>query len=150
MRRLLLSLMLFVYPMTSYGAIHFKEKVHHHRSHLLEHHHRRYGIYQIGDASYYSFREDGKRTASGERYNPYRFTAASRTLPLGTIVRVEDLKNKRSVLVKINDRGPYADTRWRIIDLSRRAAGQLGMLKKGISRVKVSIVGRERYRYKQA
>ena len=88
-----------------------------------------------GQASWYGARHQGKPTASGERFDQNAMTAAHRELPFGTRVRVISLSNQRSVVVRINDRGPYA--RGRIIDLSRRAAEQLGMLRHGVAPVLV-------------
>jgi rare lipoprotein A len=88
-----------------------------------------------GHASFYSH---GAKTASGERYNPSGMTAAHRTLPFGTKVRVTDVKTKRSVVVRINDRGPFI--RGRIIDVSRGAAGELGMLGRGVAMVDVQVI----------
>jgi rare lipoprotein A len=90
-----------------------------------------------GIASYYW---QGRRVASGGRFNPNGMTAAHRTLPFGTRVRVTHLGNGRSVNVVINDRGPFIAGR--VIDLSRGAAGVLGMLSQGIARVSVTILGR--------
>lgn len=91
-----------------------------------------------GLASYYSLEAHGKRTASGERYDMYKLTAAHRTLPFGTIVRVKNLENGRSVVVRINDRGPGIKNR--IIDLSFEAAKRLKMLKRGVARVRIEVV----------
>ena len=88
-----------------------------------------------GKASYYGAKHHGKRTASGERFNQHALTAAHRTLPFGTRVKVTNLNNDRSVVVRINDRGPHI--RGRIIDLSREAADRLGMLRAGVVRVRV-------------
>jgi rare lipoprotein A len=85
--------------------------------------------YQSGRASYYSDRLAGRRTAAGERYDPQAYTAAHRTLPLGTVVDVARADG-RHVVVRINDRGPYAHGR--VIDLSRRAATDLGMIRAGV------------------
>ena len=90
-----------------------------------------------GVASYY-FR--GHRVASGARFNPDGLTAAHRTLPFGTRVRVTHLGNGRSVNVVINDRGPFIGGR--VIDLSRGAAGVIGMIGQGLARVSVTILGR--------
>jgi rare lipoprotein A len=84
-----------------------------------------------GRAAYYG----GGRTASGERSGPNELTAAHRTLPFGTRVRVTNLHNGRSVAVRINDRGPYG--RGRIIDLSLAAARELGMIRSGTAMVTV-------------
>jgi len=78
----------------------------------------------------------GKRTASGERYNKLALTAAHRTLPLGTYVMVENLRNGRSVRVKINDRGPFH--RSRVIDVSRAAAERLHFIQQGHTRVSIT------------
>ena len=89
--------------------------------------------FQRGGASWYGPRFHGRRTASGERYDMHAFTAAHRTLPFGTLVRVRSLVNGREVDVRIIDRGPYS--RGRIIDVSRAAAEELGMLSLGIKNV---------------
>ena len=92
---------------------------------------------QTGMASFYANRLHGRRTANGERYNKNAFTAAHRDLPFGTRVWVVNLKNNRSVEVRINDRGPHR--KGRIIDLSHAAAKQLGILTEGMARVKISL-----------
>jgi rare lipoprotein A len=89
--------------------------------------------FQRGTASWYGPRFNGRRTASGERFDMNEFTAAHRTLPFGTLVRVHSLVNGRDVDVRITDRGPYAGNR--IIDLSRAAAEELGMLGLGFKEV---------------
>ena len=88
-----------------------------------------------GKASYYGSRHHGRRTASGERFDQNALTAAHRTLPFGTRVRVTNLNNARTVVVRINDRGPYG--RGRIIDLSFKAAQQLDMIRTGVVPVRV-------------
>lgn len=90
-----------------------------------------------GDASYYSDRLAGRPTASGEPYVPSGMTAAHRSLPFGTIVEVAR-EDGRKVEVRINDRGPFK--RGRVIDLSRRAAEQLGMMREGVVAVVVRVV----------
>ena len=89
----------------------------------------------IGKASYYARHFTGKKTASGERMNPNQLTAASKTLPLGTRVKVTNLENGRIVHVTINDRGPYV--RGRVIDLTPRAAEALAISRKGVAKVEV-------------
>ncbi|MGO1343244.1 septal ring lytic transglycosylase RlpA family protein [Chromohalobacter japonicus] len=89
-----------------------------------------------GQASYYHDRYQGQRTASGELYDAEALTAAHRKLPFGTRVRVTNLDNGRHVTVRINDRGPF--TEGRVIDLSRRAAGRLGIIKAGTAPVRVT------------
>jgi peptidoglycan lytic transglycosylase len=94
--------------------------------------------YQIGKASWYGELFQGKQTASGEDYDMYDLTAAHRDLPLGTVVRVTNLSNKRSVVVRVNDRGPV--TPGRVIDLSYRAARALEMHQNGLQKVRIDIV----------
>ena len=98
------------------------------------------GWRQRGYASWYGPKFHGRKTASGEIFNMYSMTAAHRTLPLGTYVKVINLKNGRSVIVKINDRGPYI--KGRIIDLSYAAARKLGMIKDGVVPVEVIVLGK--------
>ncbi|WP_417617577.1 septal ring lytic transglycosylase RlpA family protein [Oceanisphaera sp.] len=90
---------------------------------------------QQGKASYYGARHHGRKTASGEPFNKNALTAAHKTLPFGSRVRVTNLNNHKSVIVRINDRGPY--TRGRIIDLSEQAAREINMIRAGVARVKV-------------
>lgn len=92
---------------------------------------------QLGLASWYQV---GKQTANGEPYNPNGLTAAHRTLPFGSRVRVTNLKTGQSIVVRINDRGPFIKTR--IIDLSRGAASFIGLKKSGIAPVRVDILER--------
>ncbi|MEB0044239.1 MULTISPECIES: septal ring lytic transglycosylase RlpA family protein [unclassified Pseudomonas] len=94
-----------------------------------------HGYDQTGTASYYGAKHQGKRTASGEPFNQNALTAAHRQLPFGTRVKVTNLNNNKSCVVRINDRGPH--TRGRLIDLSRQAAQQLGMLGSGTAQVRV-------------
>ncbi len=93
-----------------------------------------------GIASFYGAYFAGRKTASGERFNPARMTAAHRSLPFGTRVRVTNMRNGRSVVVRINDRGPFI--RGRVIDLSKGAAGVIGMIGRGIAPVRVEVLGR--------
>lgn|ERR671922_332385 len=90
---------------------------------------------ETGLASWYGSRHHGKRTASGEVFNQNKFTAAHRTLPWGSRVKVTNLTNGKSVEVRINDRGPFAKDR--IIDVSRAAARSLSMLEQGITTVRI-------------
>jgi rare lipoprotein A len=91
---------------------------------------------QVGHASWYALTS---QTASGERMNPNELTAAHRSLPFGTKVLVENLNNGRSVVVRINDRGPFIGGR--IIDLSKAAAAQIGMIGSGTAKVRVTKSG---------
>ena len=91
-----------------------------------------------GTASYYGKKFHGKKTASGEIYNMHAFTAAHKTLPLGTMVKVTNIANKKSVIVKINDRGPYIQGR--IIDLSYAAAKKLDYVGNGTAEVKIKVL----------
>jgi len=91
-----------------------------------------------GMASHYATRHQGKRTASGELVDATSLTAAHRSLPLGSRVRVTNLRTRQSVVVRINDRGPH--TRGRIIDLSYKAARQLEMLRSGVAMVHLELL----------
>jgi rare lipoprotein A len=95
---------------------------------------------QVGYATWYGAALAGHRTASGERFDPSRMTAAHRTLPLGTWVEVTRVETGRRIRVRINDRGPFGHAE-RIIDLSRAAAKELGTLRTGVARVEVRVVG---------
>jgi len=94
--------------------------------------------FAVGQASWYGKDFDGKPTASGEPYDMYELTAAHRTLPLGSWVKVTNLRNRRWVLVRINDRGPVPLER--IIDLSYSAARILNMSGRGIAKVRLDLV----------
>ncbi|HXY51834.1 MAG TPA: septal ring lytic transglycosylase RlpA family protein [Terriglobales bacterium] len=101
---------------------------------------KRIGVhpYQVGTASWYGSQFEGRETASGEAFNMYDLTAAHPTLPLGTRVKVTNLRNGRSVIVRINDRGPLVEGR--IIDLSYSAAKALNMKARGVQRVRLDLV----------
>ena len=90
---------------------------------------------EIGNASYYAKCMQGRRTASGETCDLCKYTAAHRTFPFGTMLRVTMLQNNKSVIVKVNDRGPRV--RGRVVDLSFAAAKQLGLVRAGVAKVKV-------------
>ena len=94
--------------------------------------------FQVGRASWYGRLFQHKKTASGEPYDMHDFTAAHRTLPLGSWVKVTNLKNDKSVMVRINDRGPVP--RNRILDLSYGAAMSLGMDGDGIAKVRLDLI----------
>lgn len=94
--------------------------------------------FQTGIATYYANKFHGRKTASGERYDRNKFTAAHRTLPFGTMIRVTCLSSGKSVTVRINDRGPLRGNR--IIDLSRAAAKAIGMISAGVVPVGIEIV----------
>jgi len=96
---------------------------------------------EYGLASYYGDEFHGSETASGERYNKDALTAAHKTLPMGTRVRVTRMDTKKTVDVRINDKGPYL--KGRIIDLSGKAADALGMRKDGTTQVKLDVIGRK-------
>ncbi|MDH2998257.1 hypothetical protein A1D22_10190 [Pasteurellaceae bacterium LFhippo2] len=93
---------------------------------------------QKGIASSYSDKFNGRRTASGETLNNKKLTAAHRSLPFGTHVRVTALWNNKSVIVRINDRGPFV--KGRVIDISKAAAAKIGLLNKGLGKVKVEVL----------
>jgi rare lipoprotein A len=94
--------------------------------------------YQVGTASWYGANFDGKETASGEPYHMYDMTAASLTLPMGSHVKVTNMRNGKSVVVRINDRGPVVPGR--IIDLSYGAAQAIQMKAHGLQRVRLDLV----------
>lgn len=95
------------------------------------------GYDEVGLASWYGDEFAGSRTSSGEPFDPDRLSAAHRTLPIPTWVEVTNLDNGRRLVVRVNDRGPFADTDRRIIDLSRAAARRLGIIGPGTARVRV-------------
>ena len=92
----------------------------------------------IGNASYYANKFQGKKTASGEKYDQHKYTAAHRTLPFGTKLKVTNLKNGNHVIVTVNDRGPFSKNR--LIDVSFIAAKSLDMLRDGVVQVKIEEV----------
>ncbi|MCC7203387.1 MAG: septal ring lytic transglycosylase RlpA family protein [Nitrospirae bacterium] len=96
------------------------------------------GYVERGIASWYGEDFHGKPTSSGEIYNMYDLTAAHKLMPLGTVAKITNLENDQSVVVKINDRGPFVDGR--IIDLSYSAAREIGMAEKGLSRVEIKVL----------
>ena len=93
-------------------------------------------ITETGKGSYYADKFEGRPTASGEKFDQGKMTAAHRTLPLGTKVKVTNVANGRSVTVTVNDRGPFAAGR--IIDVSKKAAKKLDMVNAGVANVKIS------------
>lgn len=93
---------------------------------------------QVGLASWYGNQEQGRLTASGQRFDARKLTAAHRTLPLDTKVKVTNLENGKSVEVKVNDRGPYIPGR--VLDLSTEAAKLLGMEKEGLALVRIEVL----------
>src|SRR4051812_9636302 len=97
--------------------------------------------YQVGRASWYGKQFHGRSTASGEPYDMFQFTAAHRQLPLGTWVRVTNLRNGRSITVRVNDRGPYVGNR--VIDLSYGAAQMLELRARGTEKGRIDIVNGE-------
>lgn len=120
----------------------FSSRPTYHRTAYHYHFRRHYALRETGGggpsngvASFYS---SGLRTANGERFNPQELTAAHRTLPFGTRLRVTDVSSGRSVTVRVNDRGPFV--RGRVIDVSRSAAQQLGMVNRGVAKVKIDVV----------
>src|SRR6187549_69420 len=93
---------------------------------------------QTGKASFYADKFEGTHTASGEKYKHNKLTAAHKSLPFGTKVRLTNLANNQTVEVVINDRGPYVDDR--IVDISRAAAEQLGFINQGLAEVKLEVI----------
>ena len=99
------------------------------------------GLVQRGIASWYGKKFHGRKTANGEIYNMYKRTAAHKTLPFGTYVLVRNLKNNKKTIVRINDRGPFVKNR--IIDLSYRAAKDIGLIGPGTAPVELIVLGKE-------
>jgi len=95
---------------------------------------------EVGKASFYAHRFHGRSTASGETYDESKMTAAHRTLPFGTRVRVTNLENGKAVTLRVNDRGPHR--KGRVIDVSYKAAKRLGFVRDGIARVKVEVASK--------
>lgn len=93
-----------------------------------------------GKASFYHGRFHGRLTANGERYDQEALTAAHRTLPFGTVVEVTNLENGKSIVLRVNDRGPFVQGR--VIDVSRRAARELGFLRAGVVDAEVEVLER--------
>jgi rare lipoprotein A len=96
---------------------------------------------QYGIASFYANKFNGRKTANGEIFSQQKFTAAHNSLPLGTYVRVTNLRNKKTVVVKINDRLHARNKR--LIDLTKAAAQKLGFVKSGLTRVKLEVLGKK-------
>jgi rare lipoprotein A len=99
------------------------------------------GFVQFGKASWYGKKFHGRPTASGERFDMYKKSAAHKTLPLGTHVKITNLSNKRHAILRINDRGPFV--KGRVIDLSYAAAKDLGLIGPGVADVKIVALARE-------
>ena len=98
---------------------------------------------EVGMASWYGPRHQGMKTASGVRFDMRRLTAAHRTLPFNTRLRVTNLANGRMVTVLVNDRGPYE--KGRILDLSAAAARRLGMTREGVTRVRIEVFAADQH-----
>jgi rare lipoprotein A len=96
---------------------------------------------QEGVVSWYGAQFHDRKTASGERFDSAALTMAHPSLPFGTMVRVTNLRNGRSVVVRVNDRGPFVGTR--IADLSQGAATEIGMMRKGLARARIEVLGDE-------
>lgn len=123
----LLVLPLAIPCVSAYGKSAFTK-----RDRALRNHHN------IGVASWYGRGFHGRKTASGKHFNMHEYTAAHKSLPLGTRVRVTNLKNGKDVIVNISDRGPYV--KGRTIDLSYAAARSIGMIENGLARVRVEVI----------
>lgn len=93
-----------------------------------------------GVSSYYGKKFHGRKTANGETFNMYELTAAHKTLPFGTLLEVENLDNNKKVIVRINDRGPFAKNR--ILDLSYAAAKKIDMIKSGTAKIRAKIISK--------
>ncbi len=100
---------------------------------------RYFGQTTVGIASWYGGEFHGRRSSDGSRFNKEEFTAAHRTYPFGTLVKVTNLRNSKSCVVKVTDRGPFVGNR--IMDVSKQAAQELGMISSGVAKVKLEVVG---------
>jgi rare lipoprotein A len=100
-----------------------------------------HGYEEVGMASWYGEQFHGRPTSSGEEFDMYGYSAAHRTLPLHTWVEVTNLANGRALIIRVNDRGPFAHTDTRILDLSCGAARELDMVGAGVARVRVRALG---------
>jgi len=114
----------------------------HEQTELAERYAKRRALSTLrGEASYYGRAFAGRKTASGETFEPARFTAAHRSLPFGTVLRVTRVGTQSVVYVRVNDRGPFGKKR-RILDLSEAAAGELDMLRDGVCEVRIEVLER--------
>jgi len=123
-----------LFSLAGYGAVPLHSSAHVKPS-IMHKNHR--GFVQRGTAAWYGAKFHGRKTSSGERFDMNKLTAAHRTLPFNTAVKVTNLNNKASVVVRINDRGPYAKNR--IIDLSRAAAHKIGLDRSGTAPVRIEL-----------
>lgn len=129
-------------PISTAEAAKHSHSKHHHSRHTSKHHHYRHHSRHShrggneGMASWYGHQFQGHRTANGERYDMYSMTAAHNSLPLSSYVEVTNLRNNRSVVVRINDRGPFSGNR--VMDLSYAAAKELGIHKSGTASIKIT------------
>ena len=98
----------------------------------------KYSYFQTGTASFYGGKWHGRKTANGEIFDTYKLTAAHKTLPFGTKVKVTNLNNGKSVVVRINNRGPYV--KGRVIDLSQAAFSKIENMSRGVTKVKLEII----------
>lgn len=96
------------------------------------------GYTAVGEASFYASKHHSRKTASGERYDPDKKTAAHRQLPFGSRLKVTNVKTGQSVVVRVNDRGPFV--KGRLVDLSRSAFSSIGSLSAGVIRVRVELI----------
>ncbi|MBB5282664.1 rare lipoprotein A [Rhabdobacter roseus] len=99
------------------------------------------GTTETGKASYYATKFNGRKTFFGEKFSSHEFTAAHRTLPHNTMLEVTNTTTQQKVIVRVNDRGPYS--KHRLIDISKGAAKELGLLSQGVAQVSVRVVGME-------
>ncbi|MBK0403651.1 septal ring lytic transglycosylase RlpA family protein [Adhaeribacter sp. BT258] len=97
---------------------------------------------ETGKASFYSSKLEGRKMANGDKYRPGKLTAAHKTLPFGTRLKVTNLDTKKSVKVKVTDRGPFSPGR--VVDLSYKAADKVDMIKAGVAPVKIKVIGKKK------
>ena len=121
----------------SFPGLQAQKKIHHRRA-VKPGNTARKSLIKYGTASFYAKKFNGRKTANGDIYNSAKYTAACNVLPLNTWIKVTNLKNKRSVIVRINDRLHFKNKR--LVDLSKSAARKLGYVRRGLTRVKVEVL----------
>ena len=134
MRNIILILALLTSQISFASQVHHNHHIKDHHSHLIKHSVKNFK--QIGVASWYGTRFNGKKTANGEKYNQNSMTAAHMTLPFGTRIKVTNLTNNKSVIVRINDRGAFLKY-GRILDMSKASAKKIGI---GVGIIKIERV----------
>ena len=139
-RRFILSIIIFIFTLTLIGCVSSpKYSSQPARKEMRWKRGNEYVLESItGMASFYGQKFHGRKTSNGETFDMWAMTAAHKEYPFGTMIRVTNLKNDKSVIVRINDRGPFIEGR--IIDLSRGAAGRIGLIEEGVAKVRLDVL----------